>query len=135
MRAGEAGFSLMEALISVLVLSIGLLGLGQLQAGLWKSAGQLDAARSAWLVSQDHLARSLWEADVGVAQPAEQTLETRLPGLTLSSRLRFEQQGVLGGVEVATSWQDTAGRHGLRLGSRVYAVDAADSRWLPGVAR
>lgn len=48
-----AGFSLIEALVTLLVLSLGLLSLGQLQARLWRSGGDLYAARMALLLAAD----------------------------------------------------------------------------------
>lgn len=50
-----AGFGLVEALVTLLVLSIGLLGLGRLQAGLWRSGGDVHAAADALLIAQNLL--------------------------------------------------------------------------------
>jgi hypothetical protein len=50
-----AGFGLVEALVTLLVLSIGLLGLGRLQAGLWRSSGDVHAAADALLIAQNLL--------------------------------------------------------------------------------
>ena len=49
------GFSLVEALISLLVLSIGMLGLGQLQARLWSSQGDLQRLNQAYLAAENQL--------------------------------------------------------------------------------
>jgi len=50
-----AGFSLVEALVTLLVLSIGLLGLGRLQAQLWRGSGNLHAAADASLLADNLL--------------------------------------------------------------------------------
>jgi Tfp pilus assembly protein PilV len=49
------GISLIEALITLLVLSIGLLGLGQLQARLWSSSAKLHATSNAYLLGTEYL--------------------------------------------------------------------------------
>ena len=49
----QKGFSLMESLISLLVFSIGMLGLGQLQARLWISSGNIHSANQALLIAEN----------------------------------------------------------------------------------
>jgi type II secretory pathway pseudopilin PulG len=53
--ARAAGFSLIEALVTLLVLSIGLLGLGQLQTRLWRGSGDLHATDDAFLLAHNLL--------------------------------------------------------------------------------
>ena len=48
MKTKLRGFSLIEAMIASLVLSVGLLGLARLQAQLWSSAAQLHATTAAY---------------------------------------------------------------------------------------
>ena len=55
MHKNAQGFSLIEALITLLVLSVGMLGLGQLQARLWAGAGDLHALAGAYLLGENLL--------------------------------------------------------------------------------
>jgi prepilin-type N-terminal cleavage/methylation domain-containing protein len=67
MTRRAAGFSLVESLVTLLVLAVGLLGLGQLQARLWHSSGELQTLEGAFLLGHDRLeARSAaWLAESG----------------------------------------------------------------------
>ena len=126
--ASQQGFSLIESLIAVLVLSVGLLGLGQLQAGLWRSAGQLYARSEAYLLSSSHLERAL-------AVPS-QVNEQRFSAQSLSGYTRFdttlhaEPRGRLTAISVSTLWQDTSTANALGLQTSVYRSDRRDARWL-----
>ena len=130
MSVRQSGFSLIEALISLLVLSVGLLGLGQLQATLWKSGGQLYAVSEAYLLSASYLERGL---SAGAPEPAAQ--ENRMArsgsGYTdFDAAVQLEQQGWVKAMDVASHWQDTSGAHTVRLRSSVYQPAISDSRWL-----
>lgn len=123
------GFSLIEALIAVLVVSVGFLGLGQLQVRLTERSGDLHTLGSARLFSLSlyELRQSGWHAYSTAAS-------ARLrPGfgekLNLNTTLKTSQ-----GVNTAllsVTWQRPAGAHGLQLIS-VEDPDIrwADSRWL-----
>ena len=130
MVRAQDGFSLMEALISVLVLSIGLLGLARLQAQLWKASGTLYATADAYLVSENHLERGRWETATAPTAVEDRQTQTVLPNATLDSTLEVQKQETLTEMEVITDWQDTAGMHRLRLRTACYSGYAADSRWL-----
>ena len=130
MMVRQGGFSLMEALISLLVLSVGLLGLGQLQAALWKSAGQLYAESEAYVLSASYLERGL---SAGATETGAQDNRSApsVSGYTeFDSVVQVEQRGWLTEVNVASHWQDTSGAHTVRLGTGVYRPDISDSRWL-----
>ena len=121
----------MEALISLLVLSVGLLGLGQLQAALWKSAGQLYAVSEAYLLSASYLEGGL----SGATEPAAQENRSArsASGYTeFDAVIHVEQQGWVKEMDVASHWQDTSGAHTVRLRSSVYQPAISDSRWLLG---
>ena len=120
----------MEALISLLVLSVGLLGLGQLQAALWKSAGQLYALSEAYLLSASYLERGL---SAGATEPAAQENRSArsASGYTeFDTFVQVEQRGWLKEMNVASHWQDTSGENTLRLRTAVYQAAISDSRWL-----
>jgi Tfp pilus assembly protein PilV len=132
MAVRQGGFSLMEALISLLVLSVGLLGLGQLQAALWKSAGQLYAESEAYLLSTSYLERDL---SAGATEPAAQENRSArsASGYTeFDVVVQVEQQGWLTEMDVASHWQDTSGANTLRLGTGLYQPAISDSRWVLG---
>lgn len=128
MASRQEGFSLIESLIALLVLSIGLLGLAQLQTGLWKSAGQLYARSEAYLLSASHLERTL-------AVPS-QVSEQRFSAhsfwgyTTFDSTLHAEPRGRLTEISVTTGWQDTSATNVLGLKTSVYRSDKGDARWL-----
>ena len=130
MTVRQGGFSLMEALISLLVLSVGLLGLGQLQAGLWKSAGQLYAESEAYLLSATYLERGL---SAGAPEPGEQEDRSArgASGYTeFGVVVQVEQLGWLTEMDVASHWQDTSGANTVRLRTAVYRPAVGDSRWV-----
>ncbi len=132
MSVRQSGFSLMEALISLLVLSVGLLGLGHLQAALWKSAGQLYAVSEAYLLSASYLERGL---SAGATEPAEQENRSTRSGSAYTefdAAVQLEQQGWVKEMDVASHWQDTSGAHTVSLRSSVYQPAISDSRWLLG---
>jgi hypothetical protein len=130
MSGQQCGFSLVEALISVLVLSIGLLGLGQLQAGLWKSAAQLYASTDAYLLSASQLEFAL---PTGTTQPETETFgeAQSSSGYTVfDSVVQAERRGRHVHVRAATRWHDTDGEQEVRLRTAFYQSAASDSRWL-----
>ena len=126
----QRGFSLMEALVAVLVLSVGLLGLGQLQARLWNSAGQLYALSDAYLLSTSHLERG----PPGEAQQPgageNQQVHSVSAYTAFDSIVQAEQRGRFTEMVVSSHWRDTAGEHRVQLRTAVYRPAASDSRWL-----
>lgn len=130
MNVRQRGFSLMEALISLLVLSVGLLGLGQLQAALWKSAGQLYALSEAYLLSTSYLERGL-SAGATERDAQENRSSASASGYTeFDAVVQLERQGWLTEMDVASHWQDTSGANTVRLRTAVYQPPGGDSRWL-----
>lgn len=129
MRAA-AGFSMIEALVTLLVLSIGLLGLGRLQAGLWRSGGDLHAAQTAFLVAQNRLeserlnSRLQWPARSAPADdPAYRVDVAHTPLPAPSSALTA--------TRVSLHWRRPAGEQSLELTAvRDRGSHPEDSRWL-----
>jgi prepilin-type N-terminal cleavage/methylation domain-containing protein len=128
MAGRQAGFSLIESLIAVLVLSVGLLGLGQLQAGLWKSAGQLYALSEAYLLSAGYLERAL--TGQSASNPERRLAQSPSGYTAFDSALRAESQGRLTQIRITSRWRDTDGAQALVLLTAVYRDEGADSRWL-----
>jgi prepilin-type N-terminal cleavage/methylation domain-containing protein len=130
MTGQQQGFSLIEALVSVLVLSIGLLGLGQFQAGLWKSAAQLYAASEAYLISTSSLERELHADRTPPATGTGHSYDSASRYTVFDSTLARKQRGRLTEVNVSSRWQDTAGENRIRLQTAIYRTTTGDSRWL-----
>ena len=125
------GISLIEALITLLVLSIGLLGLGQLQARLWSSAGRLHATGNAYLLGSEYLeivsARQIISADL-VTEPPLQVLRA---GTLFSSTVSFSVDGQLTEAEIRVEWENRSGLQSVRLASVADTVSRApDTRLL-----
>lgn len=131
MKENQEGFSLMEALISVLVLSIGLLGLGQLQARLWTSAGDIRSLGDAYLLSENLLEISAlgWlppttaQNLVTQSEPAiSVTLDQLDPGQDNSS-LRITRANL--------NWRRPSDNQSLSVSNTVNTgLSAGDTRWL-----
>ena len=130
MMVRQGGFSLMEALISLLVLSVGLLGLGQLQAALWKAAGQLYAESEAYVLSASYLERGLSAGATDTGAQDNRSAPSASGYTEFDSVVQVEQRGWLKEMDVASHWQDTSGENTLRLGAAVYQPAISDSRWL-----
>jgi len=130
MTVRQRGFSLMEALISLLVLSVGLLGLGQLQAGLWKSAAQLYAVSEAYLLSASDLERGLSAGATELAVLENRSARSASGYNEFDSIGHVEQQGWLTEMNISSHWQDTSGANTVRLRTAVYRPAIGDSRWV-----
>ena len=130
MASRQKGFSLLESLMTVVVLSIGLLGLGHLQAGLWKSAAKLHAQAEALLLGVNDL-----EGSRRITPTADGKPESRLtPGgsgyTVFEQHLESETDGLLRALRSSVQWQDTDDSNTLRLQTVTYHPGAGDSRWL-----
>lgn len=126
-----AGFTLIEALVTLLVLSIGLLGLGQLQARLWRSSGDLHASQGAFL-----LARDLLET-----RPLEWLAATASGPLPRGKGIPYTYEitenspqspaPALATTHLELQWRDASGERALLLTTtRNAGIDPADVRWL-----
>jgi prepilin-type N-terminal cleavage/methylation domain-containing protein len=109
------GFTLIEALISLLVLSIGLLGLAQLQARLSVASSQLHASTQAWLLAGSGIERLLAADldDPAVAQETSAVVTT--PATLFATRTRLAAAGPHLDAEVQVQWEHTAGAETVRL--------------------
>ncbi len=129
MAPEQGGFSLMEALISLLVLSVGLLGLARLQAQLWRASGTLYATADAYLLSEDLLERARGQTEAMPA-PENQRLQSVFGRSVFTSILRVETRDRISVMEIASGWEDPASSHQLQLRSAAYRPEPGDSRWL-----
>jgi len=130
MAARQRGFTLMEALLSVLILSVGLLGLGRLQAALWKSAGQLYAQSEAYLLSTSYLEHGLPAIPTQLGSEEIQYVHSVTGYTVFDSILHTGQQGLFTEIDISSTWRDTAGTNTVRLHTAIYRPDTRDSRWL-----
>jgi Tfp pilus assembly protein PilV len=130
MTVRQGGFSLMEALISLLVLSVGLLGLGQLQAELWKSAGQLYAVSEAYLLSANDLERGLSAGATELTVLANRSVRSVSGYTEFDSVMHVAQRGWLTEMDISSHWQDTSGANSVRLRTAAYRPPTSDSRWV-----
>jgi hypothetical protein len=134
MRENARGFSLMEALITLLVFSVGLLGLGQLQARLWAGAGDLHTLGDAYLLGENLLEISplTWlpattgQSLIVQSQPAiDTTFDQPGPDQNNSPQVT---------TKVNLQWRRPSGEYSLSLSASVNTgLAARDTRWLlPG---
>jgi prepilin-type N-terminal cleavage/methylation domain-containing protein len=130
MRDSQTGFSLVEALIALLVLSIGLLGLGKLQARIWAASAQIYATAEATLLSASDLERSL---GVGVAEAGPdrgRTIASPSGYAAFEETVRQQSIDRLQEVSVTLRWQDSGGKQVMMLQSAAYTAAATEGRWL-----
>jgi len=138
MHKNSKGISLIEALITLLVLSTGLLGLGQLQARLWSTSGRLHATDQGYLLGARYLeilaTKQLLGADLR-DEPEQQT-ERAGTRFNTTASVREDLQPVE--IRVHIEWQSPDGPHSVQLESSISHVSrATDTRLLlpgdPGV--
>ena len=124
------GFCLIEALISVLVLSIGLLGLAQLQARLSGAAGNRHAAELAYRFAHTELERSLFALGTGQSDGASATRELETPAAFFRAVTTQSIDPFATTVSVVVTWEDRSTIHSIRLQSTATLAPAVDARWL-----
>jgi type IV pilus modification protein PilV len=131
MKQAQAGFSLIEALVSVLVLSIGVLGLCRLQAQLWSSSSALHAAAAAKLLASSYLEKTVTSQLTGIDLNQESASELVYAGTLLSTALSVANTAEITTAEIRVQWSNQTGTHSIQLST---ATDrqpaAADTRWL-----
>jgi len=115
MNRNNAGFSLVEALITLLVLSVGLLGLGQLQARLWTGAGDLHRQENAYLLGENLLEtdRLTWLTDRPLKTSGISVNTVRYPAGTNRDSRKLTT------IDLTLQWHQTAGVQSLTLSTTV----------------
>lgn len=119
-----SGFALVEALVSVLVLSVGFLGLANLQARLWSTSSLLHNTSQAYLVATNQLekARTTWVSTKSIASQSNNTVFTH--------NLTFNSFGKLDLHKVSVLWKEQSGKQAIELDTYSVTVDTLDTRWL-----
>ena len=121
MQQRHKGFSLMESLVSLLVFSIGMLGLGQLQARLWVNSGDIHSTDKAYLVAANRLER--YEINSAASRPAS------APGF--AGELYSSSTNSTTTTEVQVSWERPSGSEVITIASTFNSTFiAADALWL-----
>ena len=121
----------MESLVTLLVLSIGLLGLGQLQARLWVNAGDLHSYDRARLLAAN--IAELYEINSSILSGNQENAE--IPVSDTSSKFNYQvvSSSTDGTItnKVQVTWERPGGRDTSRLNSTIYtAFRPVDARWL-----
>ena len=131
MENRQRGFSLIEALISLVVLAIGLLGLAQLQARLWSASADLHSSDEAYLLAGNSLEQfaiaQLFAIDLGGDSTTQVTGSTTqfVVNLTLTELEQIAE------ARVQVEWGHQRGLRSLTLDSAICtSVRAADNRLL-----
>ena len=125
------GFSLIEALLTMLISSIGLLGLGQLQAQLWAASGQLHAQNAAYQLGSDRLemaaAAQLIAPDLIQAPPAQVSRN----GTLYDTSLSITASGQLKETQIHITWTASSGPESITLGTAMETTGrTSDARLL-----
>ncbi|HHJ15922.1 MAG TPA: hypothetical protein ENJ80_04410 [Gammaproteobacteria bacterium] len=109
------GFSLIEALLTVLVLSIGLLGLGQLQARLWVASGQLHAQNTAYQLGSNRLEMAAAALLITPDLIPDPPLQVPGIGTLYDTRLLITADGQLSKAQIRITWSVPSGSESVTL--------------------
>lgn len=128
----QAGFTITEALITLLILAIGLAGVSRLQRETQRGFGQAKARSEALALAEQKLETL---RAVTVAAPYEGNAGGQTLGLSGSNsrydlfwRINPDVLGTSYRIRVTTRWRDQAGEQRIMLEGTVPATDPA----LPG---
>ncbi|MEA2080622.1 MAG: prepilin-type N-terminal cleavage/methylation domain-containing protein [Pseudomonadota bacterium] len=131
MENSHRGFSLIEAMVSVLVLSIGLLGLCRLQAQLWSSSNALHASAAANLLASSYLEKAVASQLTGIDLNQDSASELVYAGTLLSTALSVANTAEITEAEIRVQWSNQTGAHSIQIGTATDSHPAAaDTRWL-----
>jgi prepilin-type N-terminal cleavage/methylation domain-containing protein len=131
MQQRHRGFSLLESLVSLLVFSISMLGLGQLQARLWVNSGDLHSTDEAYLI----VTNSIELIDINTYFKLSGTATPATWSSSQSSIFIYKQSVVTTGpnltAEIQASWERPSGADSIIMNAAFYKTfNAADTRWL-----
>ena len=128
--AGQS-LNLITLIVPPLVLTIGLLGLGRLQAQLWRSSGELHATGNAWMLGRAQLEQTHASLTANPGQIPTIPAEISLSGTTFTTELSISSQKQVVSSRIQLQWQAPSGRRFLQLNTAVKQdISASDARWL-----
>lgn len=134
MKNRHCGFSLIEALVSVVVLSIGLLGLAQLQARLWSASGDLHSTDEAYLLASNALEKSAIAQLIAADLITDTTAQIAGSAALFAVDLSLTEQAQLAEATVRVDWERQSEIRSLALDSAIYTnARASDNRLLLAV--
>ena len=134
MENRHRGFTLIEAMVSVVVLSIGLLGLVQLQARLWSASGDLHSTDKAYLLASNTLEKSVIAQIIAADLIADTTAQITASATLFAVDLSLTQQEQIAEATVRVKWEQQSGPRSLALDTAIYTnAHASDSRLLLAV--
>ena len=130
----QRGFTLIAALITLVVLGIGLLGLAQLQARLWAASADLHASDDAQLLADNTLEKFRIAQTIDGNSIADYGVETGRSATHFKVDLALSRREQLTEARVHVDWQRRSESRSLRLAGAIYtASQASDSRLLLAV--
>ena len=135
MQNRQRGFSLIEALISLVVLSIGLLGLAQLQARLWSASAELHSSDEAYLLAGNYLEQSAIAQLFAIDLSADSVTHVAGSATQFVVNLTLtEEPEQIAEARVQVEWEHQSGLRSLTLDTAIYSnARAADNRLLLAV--
>ncbi len=134
MENRHRGFTLIEAMVTVVVLSIGLLGLAQLQARLWSASGDLHSSDEAYLLASNTLEKSVIAQIIAADLIANTTAQITGSATVFAVDLSLTEQQQLAEATVSVEWEHQSGLRSLALQTTIYTnAHASDNRLLLAV--
>ena len=131
MKHRQTGFSLTEALITLLILSIGWLGLGQLQARLSISALNRSSAAYAQLIQSSYYEKTVSYdiSDMNESPPSAELLST--PTSTYDIQISRSTENALLNATIRIEWEEIGSTRAeiVPLTLSEYSIPS-DTRWL-----
>ncbi len=131
MRHRQTGFSLVEALVSLLVLSIGWLGLGQLQARL--SLASLNQSNKAYahLIQSDYYEKTMSYGLSGVLPSLSDSASLSSSSGSYRIQLSRSVTNTMKNTTIRVEWEDTDSPRSEVTSLSLSSYPApSDTRWL-----
>ncbi len=126
----QFGASLLEALVTLLVISLGLLALARLQAGLWRSQSTVMAAAEAVRLGQEKMDALRTHVDTGADRDQD---DARLANITyhIDWATMTSDRALLRRHQVTVGWDDPASTDRIRFAAASLAPEPPSRRqWL-----
>lgn len=134
MEDRHRGFTLIEAMVSVMVLSIGLLSLAQLQVRLWSAASDLHSSDEAYLLASNRLEKFAIAQLIATDLLPDTTAQLSGSATLFAVDLSLTEQQQLTEATLRVEWAHQSGLRSLALDTDIYTnFRASDSRLLLAV--